>query len=139
MKKLLLTAQEKGASSWLSCLPIQRLGYSLNKQEFQDAVAMRYNWPIKGMPKHCACGAVNDIDHALTCKKGSYVSLRHNNLRDTEANLMREVAKDIVIEPSYYLFTTLAISLEMQLIKRDWTSLPEVFGLEERKRSLVSE
>ena len=29
-KKLLLCAQEKGASSWLSALPIKMLGYSLN-------------------------------------------------------------------------------------------------------------
>ena len=33
-KKLFHAAREKGASSWLSALPIQRLGYTINKQEF---------------------------------------------------------------------------------------------------------
>ncbi|KAG0726683.1 hypothetical protein GWK47_036026 [Chionoecetes opilio] len=36
------TAQETGASNWLTCLPIRAKGFSLNKQEFVDAVALRY-------------------------------------------------------------------------------------------------
>ena len=36
-KKLFHAAREKGASSWLSTLPIQKLGYTINKQEFRDA------------------------------------------------------------------------------------------------------
>ena len=35
-QKILILNCEKGASSWLSALPIQRLGYCLNKQEFRD-------------------------------------------------------------------------------------------------------
>jgi len=34
---------EKGASSsWLSALPIKAIGYAMNKQEFTDAICMRY-------------------------------------------------------------------------------------------------
>jgi len=32
----------KGASSWLTALPIEAIGYALNKQEFVDAIYMRY-------------------------------------------------------------------------------------------------
>ena len=46
LKKTLISAQEKGSSSWLSSLPIKKLGYTLNKQEFRDAVCLRYGWPI---------------------------------------------------------------------------------------------
>ena len=37
----------------------------------------------------------------LTCKmkKGGYVTLRHNSLRDLLAKLMEEICKDVVIEP----------------------------------------
>ena len=38
------TAQETGASNWLTCLPIRAKGFSLNKQEFVDAVTLRYGW-----------------------------------------------------------------------------------------------
>ena len=29
---------EKGASTWLTALPLQEQGFTLNKQEFQDAL-----------------------------------------------------------------------------------------------------
>ena len=99
VSRLLKAAQETGASSWLAALPIQRLGYVLNKQEFRDAIALRYGWEIPDMPKFCACGTRNSIDHVLTCKKGGYVSMRHNALRNTEGKLMEEVCKDVSIEP----------------------------------------
>ena len=33
---------EKGAGSWLTALPLKDHGFCLNKQEFRDAVALRY-------------------------------------------------------------------------------------------------
>ena len=39
------------------------------------------------------------MDHALSCKKGGYVALRHNRVRDLEANLMKEVCHNVQIEP----------------------------------------
>ena len=41
-QQLIKGAMEKGASSWLSALPIKAIGYALNKQEFTDAICMRY-------------------------------------------------------------------------------------------------
>ena len=55
-KRAFQTGQEKGVSAWLSALPIQALGYALNKQEFPDAVCLRYGWNIENMPTFCACG-----------------------------------------------------------------------------------
>ena len=98
-KKLLLCAQEKGASSWLSSLPIKRIGYSLNKREFKDAICLRYGWPIPDTPDFCGCGSENSLDHILTCKKGGYVSMRHNVLRNLEGKLMQSVCRDVKIEP----------------------------------------
>ena len=99
-RRSMLAAQEKGASSWLSALPIKSLGYALNKQEFRDAVSLRYSWKVKDTPNFCACNKPNSVDHALTCKKGGYVSMRHNALRDTEAIIMKEVCKDVQVEPT---------------------------------------
>ena len=92
-------ASEKGASSWLVTAPNQQHGFFLNRQEFQDAMCLRYGWEIKGVPKVCACGKQNSIDHALTCKRGGYVIMRHNSLRDTEASLLREACHDVRLEP----------------------------------------
>ena len=34
-------AAEKGSSAWLTVLPLQDLGFNLNKREFRDAVKLR--------------------------------------------------------------------------------------------------
>ena len=90
---------QKGASLWLTTLPVENLGFLMNSQEFQDALCLRYNIPIKNMSAFCACGKANSVDHALCCMKGGYTVMRHNNVRDTEAALLREVCKDVTIEP----------------------------------------
>lgn len=98
-KRMLLAASEKGASSWLSALPLKKLGYVINKQEFRDAICLRYGWKIPNTPIYCGCGQKNSFDHILVCKKGGFVSMRHNILRDTEARMMEKVFKDVQVEP----------------------------------------
>ena len=99
LKRCLLLNREKGAGSWLTALPLKDHGYCLNKQEFRDAVSLRYGWKIANTPQFCGCGAKNSTDHALICAKGGYVSMRHNALRDLNADFQREVCKDVVVEP----------------------------------------
>ena len=41
-QRALEQATHKGASSWLSALPLHALGYSLNKAEFRDSVSLIY-------------------------------------------------------------------------------------------------
>ena len=98
-QKLIKAAQEKGASSWLSALPLKKLGYAINKEEFRDAVSLRYGWDISDMPRFCACGKDNSVDHALICGLGGYTIMRHNSLRDTEAKILKEVCNDVKTEP----------------------------------------
>ena len=40
-------AQEKGASSWLTTLPLKEFNFALHKGAFRDAVALRYGWQPK--------------------------------------------------------------------------------------------
>ena len=90
---------EKGASCWLSALPLQSLGYVLNKREFRDSICLRYGWAIANVPRYCSCGKKNDIDHALSCKSGPYVNFRHNAIRDAYAEILKEVCVDVRTEP----------------------------------------
>jgi len=99
-KLMFQLAAEKGASAWLTALPLKEYGYLMNKQQFSDAIALRYNLNLKDCPKTCTCGQKYSANHALICKLGGYVSLRHNSLRDTFADLMRTVkCKDVQTEP----------------------------------------
>lgn len=97
--KTLDAITELGASSWLTAIPIKAQGFYLNKQSFWDALRIRYNIPLEHLPSHCVCGNTFDIDHALSCHKGGFVAIRHNEIRDTTAELLSEVCKDVEIEP----------------------------------------
>ena len=61
--------KQPGASNWLSVMPSDEHGFNLNKSEFRDALALRFNRPIKGLPSNCPCGQKFDLSHALNCKK----------------------------------------------------------------------
>ena len=91
--------REKGASSWLTVLPLKDQGFNLNKDEFRDALSLRYNRQVKNLPSKCACGETFDSNHAMNCKKGGFVSIRHDSVRNFEANLLNKVCHDVQIEP----------------------------------------
>ena len=69
-------ASEKEASSWLTSLPLESYGFTLNKPEFHDAMLLRYDFRIKDIASVCACGENNNVNHTLICKKkvASYLS-----------------------------------------------------------------
>ena len=73
-------AQMKGASAWLTSLPLQDEGFVLNKREFFDAISLRYRWNLKRTPTNCACNKPFDSDHAMQCPLGGYVIRRHNRV-----------------------------------------------------------
>ena len=41
------------------------------------------------------------VEHALSCSKGGYPSLRHNDIRDTMATLSSEVCTSVEVEPHF--------------------------------------
>ena len=92
-------ACEKGASSWLIALPLQDHGFSLSKGTFRDAIRLRYGWSLHNLPSECVCGKPFSADHAFNCKFGGYPCIRHNQVRDLLASLMKEVCTDVRTEP----------------------------------------
>ena len=99
LKRAVLQAKEKGSTNWLTALPLQDHGLVLNKGESRDALNLKYNRPIKGLLTKCPCGQNFNVTHAMNCKKGGFVIIRHNELRDFEANLLNKVCNDVEIEP----------------------------------------
>ena len=90
----------KSASSWLTVLPLDEYGFSLHKGDFRDAVCLCYGWPLPHLPMECVCGTSFTVEHAFTCPHGGYPSLRHNEIRDTTAQLMSEVCPNVATEPT---------------------------------------
>ena len=89
------------ASIWLSALPLRNEGFNLSKREFVDAICIRYGWSPTRLPTECVCGESFNVDHALCCKVGGLITLRHNEIRDVTADLLSSVCKDVRKEPVF--------------------------------------
>ena len=97
--KALEAALEKGASSWLNALPLKSQQYAMDKESFRVALLTRYGIPLKRLPSHCPCGSLFSVEHALNCKKGGFISNRHNEIRRITADFLKEVCIDVEEEP----------------------------------------
>ena len=89
-------ASVKGASSWLTALPLQEYGFALHKSAFQDALALHYGWSPLRAPSLCACGSSFSVEHVLSC---GLPSLRRNDIRDLTTSLLTEVCPQVIVEP----------------------------------------
>ncbi len=48
----------------------------------------------------CACGSNFTVEHVLSCPRGGFPSIRHNEIRDLTATLLTEVCNEVTVEPS---------------------------------------
>ena len=69
---------EKGASSWLSVIPLKEINVTLNKREFRDAIKLRHGWEFNDIQTVCVCEDLFDADHAMICMRGGFSIQRHN-------------------------------------------------------------
>ena len=100
MQRAMTVASEKGASSWLLTMPIADHGFDLHKGAFRDALCLPlYGWRPHLLPSHCVCSQRLTIEHALSCSRGGFPSIRHNEIRDLTADLMTEVCYGVGTEP----------------------------------------
>ena len=99
-QRLFDVACERGASVWLSALPLSDHGFDLNKGSFRDSICIRYGWQLQDLPSSCVCDSSFTVDHALSCPMGGFPTLRHNELRDLTALLMSEVCSNVSREPA---------------------------------------
>ena len=71
----------------------------LNKKTFLDIINIRYGWPLSRTPTTYTHGSNFNIQNALTCEKGGFITLRHNRVRNVTTSLLKELLHDICIEP----------------------------------------
>ena len=83
--KVINASTEPTAYNWLTTIPLVEHGFHLEKNVFWDSIRVRYNIPLKSLPSRCACGAIFNLEHAFSCKKGGFITLRHNKLRNFTA------------------------------------------------------
>ena len=100
LQRAVSLASEKGSSTWLTVLPLSEHGFALHKGAFHDTLAfIRYGWTPDRLPTKCACGSSFSVEHALSCAKGSFPSIRHNEIKNLRATLLTEVCHEVTVEP----------------------------------------
>ena len=89
---------------------------------------------VKDTPTYCGCGKRNSVDHTLICPNGGYVIMRHNNLRDVNAEFQKEVCHDVKVEPM--LIPIEGENTQIEGAKEDGAH-PEVCGVPLRGHSMM--
>ena len=59
---------------------------------------LRYQLRIPDLSTQCPCGEKFDTQHAMSCKKGGFANLHHNQLRGSTGELLEGVCHDVAIE-----------------------------------------
>ena len=99
LKPVVEQACDKGASSWLNTIPLEEQNLDLNNEEFKDAVRLRYDILLSNLPTYCPRGEKFNESHAMSCKKGGFVSSRHDNMRDFLTICLNKVCRDVMVKP----------------------------------------
>ena len=99
LQRAMEVSSEKGASTWLNTLPIADHGFTLHKGAFRDALCLRYGWHPEQLPSRCVCDQRFTIEHALSCSRGGFPSIRHNEIRDITAEFLTEICHGVGTEP----------------------------------------
>ena len=51
------------------------------------------------MPLKCECGNNLSVEHAMSCARGGFPSIRRTEIRDLTATLLTEVCNNVCTEP----------------------------------------
>ena len=128
-------SQERGASSWLTALPLSSHGFLSLKASF----AMLCACGTDGLRKTFQLTAPTviesfTVEHALSCTRGGYVALRHNELRDLFGDLLRQTSTNVSVEPELQplsggRFSKQPQPLTLSVMAHGWTLRQVAFGL----------
>jgi hypothetical protein len=69
------------AGIWLTCIPSRLNGTEISAEEFVDNIRLRYNLQPLHVPECCdGCGKPMSVEHAMSCKVGGLVHIRHDDV-----------------------------------------------------------
>ena len=48
-----------------------------------------FKYSLSRLPPKCVCGTRSDVQHVLSCKKGGFITLRHDHIRNVTTELLK--------------------------------------------------
>ena len=104
--KLLDSSIEPTAYNRLTTISLMKHDIYLNKTKFWDNIRIRYDISLKYLRTGCVFGQIFNVEHALFYKKGGFITLRDNELRDFTSSQLSEVCHDARLEAQLKPFTS---------------------------------
>jgi hypothetical protein len=75
-------ARDRETGAWLTAMPDRLNGTDLSADEFRDSLRLRLGLIPTSLPARCdGCRQMFSVAHAMSCKKGGLVLLRHNDVK----------------------------------------------------------
>jgi hypothetical protein len=101
--------QNCAAGAWLSVFPNQLNGTGLLADEWRDNFCLQYNHSALDMPAACdGCRAKMSVEHALSCKVGGLVHIRHDDVVDEWRHLCGTAISPSRVEREPHIFTCIS-------------------------------
>ena len=95
-----------GTGAWLTTYPSFFNGTELSAEEFFDNVRIRCGMDPKYLQERCdGCQQRFSVGHALQCKKGGLITVRHDELCYEGSSLMCQAISPSAVAPEPYIYT----------------------------------
>ena len=119
----LLSVAAPHSSSWLSVVPSTSLGLHLESNEYQMAIKWWLGLDTSGRSTcpFCPDTALDPLGHhAVTCRHGGDVVIRHNHLRDEIFNFCRRAHLSVSVERGHGLTRDLNNTRPADILIAGW-------------------
>ena len=73
---------ERGASNWLTTLPLEEHGFSLSKEAFRDALCLKNTRLLIEIPSNCVSVKRISVEPCLSCRTGCFPVIKHNEKKE---------------------------------------------------------
>ena len=84
----------------MTARPLEDHQTVLHKGDFRDAIFLRYLWTPNGLPSLCSCGNHFSTEHSLSCMRGGFRGLLHNEAKSIFYHAFKDAGfKDVRQEP----------------------------------------
>ena len=97
--RLVNQSRDKGASSWLNAMPLADQGFVLSKQEFRDALNLRYNLTLVDLTSLRECGDKFAVGPPSLIKRTGFVGQRHDGVRYLLTAFINKICNNVEIKP----------------------------------------
>ena len=110
---------KKGASGWLTTLPLKVHGFELPKGLIRDTLCLRYEWQVLQLPTTCVCGSAMEEEHALSCQFGGLPIRRHKDQGTEPPGIVPEEGR---VRYHHRASTAATFNSNCNLCRPKWTS-----------------